>query len=100
MIGQTLRHPPQRGHDVNIHVAIVLTSEGNHRPIGGKDGVSLRANACREAFGISTGAAYDPQIARVDEDKVRAINCWLLEKRWVLSLSEADNRHAEPEQDC
>ena len=78
MISQTPGHAARRRHGIDIYVAVVFACESDHRTIRRKDRIGFDADACGQAFGIAAFAWHDPQVARINEDDVRAIHRRLL----------------------
>ena len=71
MPGQPPGLPAFRGHDEDIHVAVIFAGEGDQRTVRREDGIGLHSRSGGQSLGSSSVAGDFPEVTRVGKDDVR-----------------------------
>src|SRR5262245_51646754 len=90
MPGETLGHSARCGHDISIHIAVILTCKRDLRPVGGEIGVQFPSRTGCQPFCLPTFTGNSPEVASVDEDDRALRNRGLLKKCGPVRVREPD----------
>jgi hypothetical protein len=92
-VGEPSRFASCGGHHVHVPVAARLAREGKLRPVGREDRIVLFVRVCGDAARVASSAVNNPDVPRVSEGYVRAIDRHAtVEKRRAGCLRERHDR--------
>ena len=99
MIGEPPRHAAGRGDDVDVHVAVILPTEGDLGSVGRKDRVGFDAGAGSQSHGFSALARDDPEIPGENEHNVRTAQRGPLGEIKIVCRTSDESQQEEQKQD-